>query len=132
MKKPDLLILIAIWEYITAFGAFIGIAAIAIFAFPAVLSTWDWGFSSGVMHSSPVGGVFGLSIAILVLICYVALGIGGGIGLTSGREWGRIASIIHSALSLFWVPIGTVIGVLSIIYLVREDVREYFNPKPKE
>ena len=37
MKKPDLLILIAIWEFISAFVVLIGIAAISVFAFPAVL-----------------------------------------------------------------------------------------------
>ena len=41
MKKPDLLVLIAIWEFITAFISFIGIAAIAVFAIPAVLGNWN-------------------------------------------------------------------------------------------
>ena len=48
--------------------------------------------------------------------------------LNKGHEWARIIGIIHSALSLFFTPIGTVIGTLSIIYLVRQDVRDFFNP----
>jgi hypothetical protein len=40
MKKPDLLVLIAIWEFISAFVAFIGIVAIAVFAIPFVLGSW--------------------------------------------------------------------------------------------
>ena len=134
MKKPDLLILIAIWEFITAFFAFLGIAAIAIFTFPVALGAWgDWGYYSYRMMSGMphVGAIFGLSVAILVLLCYMALAIGSGIGLLHGKEWGRIAGIVHSTPSLFCVPVGTVIGVLSIIYLTTADVKDYFNPTPK-
>ena len=33
-KRPDLLLLIAIWQFLNAFLCLIGMAAIAIFAFP--------------------------------------------------------------------------------------------------
>ena len=135
MKKPDLLVLIAIWQFITAFFAFVGIAAIAVFAFPSVLGYWD-GYAYGMIrggYDMPVwAGVFGLSIGILVLLCYLALAVAGGIGLLlhKGHEWARIVSLVQNALVLFAVPIGTVIGTLSIIYLTRQEVREYFNPSP--
>jgi Ca2+/Na+ antiporter len=129
MKKPDLLILIAIWEFITAFFAFVGIAAIAVFAIPAVTNEWTYRFGDGY-RMGMVGGIFGLSIAILVLLFFPALAIAGAIGLllNKGHEWARIVSIIHSGLSLLVVPIGTVIGTLSIIYLTKPEVRDYFNP----
>ena len=117
MKRPDLLLLIAIWEFIGAFGVAVGIAAIAVFAIPSV--------------SGELGAIFGLSIAIFVLLCYLLLALAGGIGLLKGYEWGRIISIVHSVLSLFWIPFGTVIGVLALIYLFRSDVREYFNQMPR-
>ena len=120
MKRPDLLILIAIWEFLSAFVAFIGVGAIAIFAFPAM--AWGLGYY-------PVGPIFGLSVAILVLLCFVGLAVAGGIGLLNGKEWGRILSIAHAALSLLWIPVGTVIGILSIIYLTRPDVAAYFGGK---
>ena len=120
MKRPDLLLLIAIWEFITAFFALIGISAIAVFALPEAVSPyWGW--------EPEVGAIFGLSIAILVLLCYLGIAIAGGMGLLKGQEWGRVLSIAHSALSLFWFPIGTVIGVLSIIYLSRPEVTEYIK-----
>ena len=133
MKKPDLLILIAIWQFITAFGALIGIAAIAVFAFPAVTGYWDTGSWGGMgWRDGMMGGVFGLSVGILFLLCFLAFAVAGGIGLmlNRGREWARIISIVHSALSLFAIPIGTIIGTLSIIYLVKQEVRDYFNPPP--
>ena len=121
MKRPDLLLLIAIWEFITAFFALIGISAIAVFAFPeAVNPHWGW--------EPEVGAIFGLSIAVLVLMCYIGLAIAGGVGLLKGKEWGRILSIAHAALNLFWIPIGTVIGILSIIYLTRPEVKNYCRP----
>ena len=140
MKKPDLLVLIAIWEFITAFISFIGIAAIAIFAFPAVLGSWNnWmpydGYYNGMMGRTGnlpmVGAVFGLSVAILVLFCYLVIAIIAGIGLLMGKEWGRITAIVHSGLSLCSFPIGTVIGVMSIIYLTKQEVKGFFIPQPK-
>ncbi|MDD5288740.1 MAG: hypothetical protein PHY28_06505 [Dehalococcoidales bacterium] len=136
MKKPDLLILVSIWEFIAAFLAFICIVAIAVFAFPAVLGVWgDWGYSSyGMMNNGDmprVGAIFGLSIAILFLLCFMALAIIGGIGLLMGKEWGRITGIVHSALSVLCFPIGTIIGVLAVIYLTKPEVKDYFIPPLK-
>ena len=104
MKKPDLLVLIAIWAFITAFVVFLGIVAIAVFAFPAVLGVWeDWGYFDGMTLNdygmARPGAIFGLSVAILILLCYMAIAITSGIGLLTGKEWGRITAIVHSALS---------------------------------
>lgn len=122
MKKPDLIILIAVWEFLTAFGAIIGITAIGLFAFPEVSRLWD---------QALIGGLFGLSIAVFVLVCYTGLALAGGIGILSGKEWGRILSLVHAALSLFWIPIGTVIGILIIVYLIKPEVVEYFESAKK-
>ena len=118
MKKPDLLILIVIWEFLSAFGALIGVAAIGLFAIPNV--AWGWGYH-------PIAPIFGLSIAVLVLLCFIGLAVAGGIGLLNGKDWGRILSIAHAAISLLWIPFGTVIGILSIIYLTKTDVAAYFT-----
>jgi hypothetical protein len=117
MKKPELLVLIAIWEFLTALAALCGIGAIAWAAFPWV------GFLWGVASAA---AIFGIGIVMLFLIAYCGLGIAGGIGLITDREWGRVVSIVHAALSVLNIPIGTVIGILSIIYLVKPEVEEYF------
>jgi hypothetical protein len=132
MKKPDLLILIAIWEFLTALAALIGIAAIAVLAFPVVLGSLDWGYNNGMMWGfgdiPRVAAIFGLSVAIFVIFCILVLAILSGIGVLSGKEWGRITAIVHSAFTLFWFPVGTVIGVLSIVYLTRQETKDYFIP----
>jgi hypothetical protein len=118
MKKPDLLILVAIWEFFTAFWAMIGMAAIAIFAYPAVLE---------LDRMEKLGAMFGLTIGMLVLFIALVVGIAGGIGLIMGKEWGRVLSLIRAALSLLSVPIGTIIGILVILYLIKPEVKEYFQ-----
>ena len=114
MKRPDLVLLITIWQFLNALFCSIGIAAIAIFAFPKA-------------GPADVGTVFGLSIGIFFLLCFIGLSIAGGIGLLIGKNWGRIVSIVNAALNLLNIPIGTVIGVLVLIYLTKSEVREYFE-----
>ena len=122
MKKPDLLILIAIWEFLTAFLACIGIAAMAVFAFPPVMHMWDM---------PRAGAIFGMSIGVVVLVFFTALAIAAGIGLLMGKEWGRIMAIVHSALSLLSIPIGTIIGALALAYLFSANVKAYFEASQK-
>jgi hypothetical protein len=117
MKKPDLLLLIVIWEFLTAFVALIGISAIAAFAFPEAINPF--------IGPSMLGAIFGLSIAILVLLCYAGLALASGIGILQRKEWGRVLSIVHAALSLLCFPFGTIIGILSTIYLTRPEVTNY-------
>jgi hypothetical protein len=126
MKRPDLLLLVAIWLFLSAFFYLIGIAAIATFALPGALGYY------GPVHIGPpiypdIGAIFGLSIAIFVLLCCFGLCLAGGIGVLKAKSWGRIISIIVAILSLFWIPVGTVIGVLVLIYLTRSEVRAYFE-----
>ena len=119
MKRPDLLLLVAIWAFFSAFLYFAGIVPIAVFAFPETL-----GFGYG---PASVSGSIALGFAIFVLLCCAGLSLAGGIGIVMAKSWGRIISIVVAILSCFWFPVGTVIGVLVIIYLTRSEVREYFE-----
>ena len=129
MKRPDLIVLIAVWEFLSALGILIGIGAIASAFFFVCPWMGMWWWDAGDMWGMPGFGGFaivGLGNALLVMVAYFILALMGGIGLLRGKEWGRILSIVHAALSLFWVPIGTVIGILILIYLVKPEVRDYF------
>ena len=108
-----------IWAFFSAFLYLIGIAAIAIFAFPEAL-----GFMYGPAN---VGSIIGQSFGIFVLLCCIGLSLAGGIGILKAKSWGRIISIVVAVLSLFWIPVGTVLGVLVLIYLAKAEVREYFE-----
>ena len=119
MKRPDLLLLVAIWAFFSAFLYFIGIVAIAIFSLPEALG-FGWGPANA-------GSIFGQSIGILFLLCCAGLCVASGIGILKAKSWARIISIVIAVLSLFWFPVGTVIGVLVIIYLAKPEIREYFE-----
>lgn len=123
MKRPDELILIAVWEFITAVGALIGMSAIFIFAFPEIRHLY------GIEN---VAAVFGLTIAVIFLFFTVCLAVIAGIGLLTGKEWGRVMSIAYATLSLLRIPFGTIIGILVIVYLVKPQIREYFESTKKE
>jgi len=117
MKRNDVLILIAVWEMLTAVGALIGIIALAVFAFP---------------DTNDAGGYFGLSIATVVLISYFCLAMAAGIGLLMRKQWGRILTIIYAALSLIYIPFGTIIGALILVYMFRSQTKEYFEATTEE
>ena len=114
--------IVAIWQFIIAFFCLIGIAFIATFALPSALGHYD-----PVIIRADVGAIFTLSISIFVLLSFIGSSVFGGIGVLMGKAWGRIVSIVNASLSLFFFPIGTVIGVLVLVYLTRSDVREYFE-----
>lgn len=118
MYKPDLLVLVAIWEFISAFGAFVGAVCIGAIAIPAVAMTGD------PFVAIPL---VALSILTVILLCHAGLAVAGGVGLLLSREWGRIASIVHAGVTLLWFPVGTAIGILMVIYLTKAEVREYFQ-----
>ncbi len=118
MKRPDLLLMLIVWEFLNAVAVLIGLGVIAVFAFPEVIRSSE---------SAELAGLFGLSIAVLVLLCFGSIALAGGIGLLKGKRWGRTMSIIHAAISVLNVPIGTVVGALTILYLSNPEVVEYFR-----
>jgi len=121
MKRPELVLLLAIWEFIAAFITLVILAAILLFGFPGMMNSVRYGDRMGY-----VGAIFGLCIACIILGIYFSVSIAGGIGLLTGKEWGRIVSIVQAAMSLFSIPFGTIIGALSLVYLTRSQVRDYF------
>jgi hypothetical protein len=114
VKKPGLLLLIAIWRFIAASMLAIGTIAIAVFALPEAVRDAD------------TGPPLGWSIVIIWLLLLIGLSVAAGIGLIKGKSWGRTLAIVNAVLDLFSFPFITVIGVLSLIYLFRKEVKEYF------
>ena len=54
-----------------------------------------------------------------------------GIGLIKRKEWGRILALVVSFFSLVWFPLGTALGVYSIIILLNDESVKIFNPQMK-
>jgi hypothetical protein len=121
MRKPDLLILVAVWNFILAFFMLIGIFAVAFIGLPAALMD-----TVGIDRTAVI---FGISVGIIVMLALLIIALAAGIGLLQGKNWGRVMSIVIAAAGLLGFPLGTVIGVLIIIYLGRQDVKDYFLPR---
>ncbi len=54
----------------------------------------------------------------------------GGIGLLKGREWGRITILAVSFLSLLNIPLGTALGIYSIVILLKKETLPLFQSPP--
>jgi hypothetical protein len=123
VKKPDTLVLIIVWQFLSAFLALSFLLAIAVIALPDA-SAAMWG-------AALPGAIFGLSIIILMLISYIIIAVTAAVGIIRNQEWGRVLGIVHSALTLIAIPLGTIIGILIIIYLTQQNVIEYFRISTK-
>ena len=120
MKRPDGVTVIAVWYFVEAFFLLIGFCA--VLAVPI----------SGVFGEigDPIGefwAYFGVTCgAIWLLVSGVALVLAGW-GLLGMKQWARWLAFVLAILGLFAFPIGTVIGVVIIWYLLKQDVREAFE-----
>jgi hypothetical protein len=54
-----------------------------------------------------------------------------GIGLIKRKEWGRILALVVSFFNLVQFPLGTALGVYSIIILLNDESVKIFNPQMK-
>ena len=73
------------------------------------------------------------TLAVLVgggIAVFSALDIAGGIGLLNYRNWARIMVLITSVPHLLNIPIGTAIGIYSIVILVHADTTRLFETAP--
>ena len=72
-----------------------------------------------------------LAIYILLLgAVFGFLSLSAAVGLWRLRPWGRILAIVLAALSLPIIPIGTVVGILLLIYLASPGVRALYSDRP--
>ncbi len=124
MKKPDLLILVIVWQILSAFMALIGLFSIAIVAFPDA--------TASMLGSALPGFIFGIGIVVLVLLAFIIISVIATVGIIKNQEWGRIMGIVQAALCVFAPPIGTVAGILILVYLLRPDVERYFKAVPAD
>ena len=64
-------------------------------------------------------GLFFAGLGVIELILAVAL--------FSGRNWARILNIIFAVIWLIHFPLGTIMGILFLIYFTRPGVVAYFR-----
>jgi hypothetical protein len=76
--------------------------------------------------ASEILSFLGGSISLLIMF-FALLGIIGGIGLLSYKNWARILVLIVSAVNCLNIPIGTAKGIYSIWVLVNKETMQLFE-----
>ena len=77
-----------------------------------------------------ITSIIGQSIGT-VLFIFAAPGFICGYGLITKKAWSRVFGIILSCLSLFSIPIGTIIGIYGLWILFKDETKDLFsNPPP--
>ena len=81
----------------------------------------DMGYEAPIILRT-VGIGLGFFIAILAAPQIIA-----GIGLVKMREWARILTLIVAFFSLLSFPLGTALGVYSIVVLLKDETVQLFR-----
>jgi hypothetical protein len=121
MRRPDGVTLIALWHFIVAGLCVLGLCGMAI----PITAVW----------ASPGGDPEGAVIATVALLFAVfAIILAGGVfavvgwGLWRLAAWSRVAAIVLAIFQLPGVPIGTIVGALTLWYLIADpDARAAFQ-----
>ena len=72
--------------------------------------------------------IVGMSVGGFLFILAIPKIIGG-LGLLKHNEWARILVMILSFLSLLNIPLGTALGIYSLVYLMKPEMIALFKPK---
>jgi hypothetical protein len=109
---------------LAAFGLF-GAAVIAL-GTGAVAGLMSASGDPDARAAIPILGMAGGAIATF-LVLLAAPGLIAGWGLLSFQPWARVLTIILSALLLFHVPFGSIIGIYGLWVLLSKDAERFFQ-----
>jgi len=116
-------------KHVTVVGAIqIGFSMIGLIA--AFVVFFALNFAKGMVGDSdiPVRVIGFLSLSLPLLIGSLStLGLVGGIGLFSYKNWARIIVIVVAGMGLLSIPIGTLKGVYFIWVLMQDDTIKLFK-----
>jgi len=128
--RPNGVVWVTVWFFINAAIELLGAVAISIFALPAVIR-------ETVGSDDRYFAIAGVSFGLFLLVVSGALNVTAVVGLLRLRVWARWLAIGLAALGLPFFPFGTIIGVLIIRYLLKDEAKQAFGaalpqPTPKE
>ena len=133
-RDEEHLKLLAIFHYVlggmmalfACFGLIYVIMGLVFSMMPA--SAWNQGQGGpppalfGLIFVFVGGGIFALGCTVGGLIAYA--------GRCINRRRHHTFCLVMAAIACLWVPIGTVLGVLTIIVLSRPSVKPLFGARP--
>lgn len=117
IRRPDGVVLVAAYRFLAGFLnmslGFFGLWVAVIAGAASSRPLWQFLFWGGL------GLLFILLGAISIVV---------GIGLLRMRQWARWGALALALLALPSFPVGTVVGILTLWYLLRDDVGRLFRP----
>ncbi len=117
-RRPDPVTLIAVYHFVVAALEFLAACALLI-ALIAIVAT-------ATRDDAAIGG-FIVSVIAMILGFLVLAHVVVGWGLLQLKEWARWAAIAMGVLGLSNIPIGTLVGVLTIWYLLTPEGKGAFE-----
>ena len=121
LRRPAGVTLISIYYFFVGALGILGACAIVTFAVFPVVAYVDDG-------EALVWALLGLCVGLLVSGGSGLLSIVAGWGLLNLKEWARWLALVLAIFTLFGFPVGTIIGVLIIWYLLQEEAKDAFEP----
>ena len=88
------------------------------------------GMASGDPDGEAAAGFFALLGGFLLVLTLITSlpSILAGWGLLKRKSWARVLTIIIAALNLFWIPIGTILGIYALWVMLNKDTMPMFQP----
>jgi hypothetical protein len=109
------------WLYIVGNAFFLLVALVSFGLLPSL----------GVVSRDPDAMIFFGVLGTAVGVVMVALGLPGlvaGYGLLRRKSWARFLALVLGILNLVNIPVGTAIGVYTMLVLLQESADQYFAP----
>jgi uncharacterized membrane protein (DUF2068 family) len=122
-KRPDGVTVTAIYHYGIAVLFLLGTVIMAVPAF--ILGIIALAEEADMVIPTVV---LGLIAVVLMVMCLIYLAVG--YGLWKLQQWARVAAIALAILSLLAVPIGTILGAITLWYLLQPEIAARFETQP--
>ncbi len=110
------------WLYIAANALFLVIAAFAFGLLPTI------GAISGDPDATAFLSVLGTAFGVLMVLLGLP-GLLAGYGLLNRKPWARVLALVLGVLELVNFPVGTVIGIYTLLVLMQQSATDYFSPR---
>jgi hypothetical protein len=107
------------WLYIVANAVFLILAVFSFWLLPTI------GAVSGDPDATVVLSIFGTAFGVLMVV----LGLPGmlaGYGLLKRYSWARTLALVLGILGLVNFPVGTAIGIYTVLVLLQHSATDYF------
>ncbi|MFQ6108704.1 MAG: hypothetical protein ACE5L7_04025 [Candidatus Aminicenantales bacterium] len=114
----------ALWIAMGAIGVIFGLGTFGVL--------FGVSFIPDMGHEAPIIlRVVGLSVGLFIVVLS-APEIIAGIGLLKRLEWARILALVVAFFNLLNIPLGTALGVYSLVILLKEETALLFRRQPKK